>query len=106
MRYCESQGDFGVDIAAEPDVAVGADIVDADHVAIDVDNDLGMHDSYYEPVACIDIVVDVAEAGVDSEDRCVDGILVEPMHDTVVVVVAAAASVHNHAQNDIVAYYC
>lgn len=95
MRYCESQGEFGVDIAAEPAVAVGADFVDADHVVIDVDNDLGMHDSYYEPVACIDmnIVVGVAEADV-----------VAPMHDTVVVV--AAAAVHNHARNDIVVYYC
>ncbi len=49
-------------------------------------------------------MVVVAEAGVDSEDRCVDGILVEPMHETVVV--AAASAVHNHARNDIVVYYC
>ena len=47
MRYCESQGEFGVDIAAETDVAVGADIVAADHVVvIDADNDLGMHNNY------------------------------------------------------------
>lgn len=49
-------------------------------------------------------MVVVAEAGVDSEDRCVDGILVEPMYETVVV--AAASAVHNHARNDIVVYYC
>ena len=105
MRYCESQGEFGVDIAAEPAVAVGADIVAADHVVvIDADNDLGMHNNYELLVACIGIVVVVAEAGVDSEDRCVDGILVEPMYETVVV--AAASAVHNHARNDIVVYYC
>ena len=45
MRYCECQGDFGVDMAAA-EVENDMDSVAPEHVVIDVDTDMGMIDNY------------------------------------------------------------